>query len=134
MKTPRVSPGAGLYLAGLGLCLTVVACNRQSGAPIQSGTPIKEETATAALSDSARIDTATARATALRKVPGGKIVKEELEQENGRLIYSFDIKKGAATGVEEVQVDARDGSVVSVEHEDAAKEASEAKKEGAAHQ
>ena len=126
MKTPRVSHGAGLYLAGLGLCLTVVACNRQSGAPI------KEETA--ALSDSARIDTATARATALRKVPGGKIVKEELEQENGRLIYSFDIKKGAATGVEEVQVDARDGSVVSVEHEDAAKEASEAKKEGAAHQ
>jgi hypothetical protein len=132
MKTPRVSHGAGLYLAGLGLCLTVVACNRQSGAPIQSGGPIKEETA--ALSDSARIDTATARATALRKVPGGKIVKEELEQENGRLIYSFDIKKGAATGVEEVQVDARDGSVVSVEHEDAAKEASEAKKEGAAHQ
>jgi len=126
MKTPRVSHGAGLYLAGLGLCLTVVACNRQSGAPI------KEETA--ALSDSARIETATARATALRKVPGGKIVKEELEQENGRLIYSFDIKKGAATGVEEVQVDARDGSVVSVEHEDAAKEASEAKKEGAAHQ
>jgi hypothetical protein len=126
MKTPRVSRGAGLYLAGLGLCLTVVACNRQSGAPI------KEETA--ALSDSARIDTATARATALRKVPGGKIVKEELEQENGRLIYSFDIKKGAATGVEEVQVDARDGSVVSVEHEDAAKEASEAKKEGSTHQ
>ena len=132
MKTPGISHGAGLYLTGLGLCVTVVACNRQSGTPIQSGGPIKEETA--ALSDSARIDTATARATALRKVPGGKIVKEELEQENGRLIYSFDIKKGAATGVEEVQVDARDGSVVSVEHEDAAKEASEAKKEAAAHQ
>jgi peptidase YpeB-like protein len=126
MKTPRVSHGAGRYLAGLGFCLTIVACNRQSG------TPVKEETA--ALSDSARIDTATARATALRKVPGGKIVKEELEQENGRLIYSFDIKKGAASGVEEVQVDARDGSVVSVEHESATKEAGEAKKEGAAHQ
>jgi hypothetical protein len=132
MKFPKLSHAAGLYLAGLGLSLTVVACNRQSGAPIQSGSPIKEETAT--LSDSAGIDTATARATALRKVPGGKIVKEELEQENGRLIYSFDIKKGAASGVEEVQVDARDGSVVSVEHESATKEADEAKKEGTAHQ
>jgi uncharacterized membrane protein YkoI len=118
MKPPRI-------ILGLGLSLTAISCNRQSG------TPIKEETAT--LSDSASIDSTAARATALAKVPGGKIVKEELEQENGRLVYSFDIKKGAETGVEEVQVDARDGSVVSVEHEDAAKEAAEAKKDSAAH-
>jgi peptidase YpeB-like protein len=104
-----------------GVCLTVLACNRHSGAPI------KEETG--GLSDSASIDATTARATALGKVPGGRIVKEELEKENGRLVYSFDIKKGAETGVEEVQVDARDGSVVSVSHEDAAKEAAEARKE-----
>jgi hypothetical protein len=133
MKSLRSSYNPGLYLTAFGLCLTVVACNRQPSTPIQSGSgPVKEEPA--APTDSARIDTATARATALRKVPGGKIVKEELEQENGRLIYSFDIKKGAASGVEEVQVDARDGSVVSVEHESATKEADEAKKEGAAHQ
>jgi uncharacterized membrane protein YkoI len=108
-----------LYPAGL--CLLIASCNRQSGAPI------KEETA--GLADSARIDPATARSTALSRIPGGKIVKEELEKEEGRLVYSFDIKQEAKSGVEEVRVDARDGSVVAVEHEDAAKEAAEAKKD-----
>jgi uncharacterized membrane protein YkoI len=121
MKSLRVSYRSGLYLIGFGFGLTVVACGRKSGTTIQQET--------AGLSDSAKVDAATARSTALGKVPGGHIVKEELEQENGRLIYSFDIKKGTNPGVEEVQVDARDGSVVSVEHEDAAKEAAEAKKE-----
>jgi uncharacterized membrane protein YkoI len=115
-----------LYPAGLGLCLLVGSCNRQSGGPI------KEETA--GLADSAKIDAATARSTALSKVPGGKIVKEELENEEGRLVYSFDIRRGSEPGVEEVRVDARDGSVVAVEHEDAAKEAAETKKERSAHQ
>jgi uncharacterized membrane protein YkoI len=113
-------------MLGLGFSLALMSCNRPSGAPI------KEETA--GLSDSARIDATAARTTALSKVPGGQIVKEELEEENGRLLYSFDIKKGAEPGVEEVQVDARDGSVVSVEHEDPAKEAAEMKKDSAAHQ
>ncbi|HEY8196716.1 MAG TPA: PepSY domain-containing protein [Gemmatimonadales bacterium] len=113
-----------LHAAGLALCLTLPACGRQSASAV------KEETA--GLSDSATIDATSARTTALAQVPGGSIVTEELEQENGRLVYSFDIKKGAELGVEEVQVDARDGSVVSVEHEDAATEATEAKKDSAA--
>src|SRR3954469_18695148 len=106
--------------AGLGLCLTLAACGRQQGGAS------KQETA--GLSDSATIDATTARATALARVPDGSVLKEELEQENGRLVYSFDIRKGAEPGVEEVQVDARDGSVVSAKHEDAATEAAEAKK------
>jgi hypothetical protein len=84
--------------------------------------------ASAALSDSARIDSATARNTALAKVPHGKVVSEELEQENGRLVYSFDIQ-GSRPGIEEVQVDARDGSVVSVEHESPAQQAKEAQQD-----
>lgn len=47
------------------------------------------------------------------------------------LVYSFDIKKGTEPGIEEVLVDALDGVVVSVAHEDAAKEAAEARQEGA---
>lgn len=111
------------YPVNLGL-LAILACNKHSGATTKAETAV--------LSDSARIDSATARRTALRKVPGGKIVKQELEEEEGRLVYSFDIKKGTATGIEEVRVDARDGSVVAVEHEDAAKEAAEGRQDSAA--
>ncbi len=33
-----------------------------------------------------------ARKTALERVGGGKVIEEELEKENGKLIYPFDIK------------------------------------------
>lgn len=129
-----------LYPIGLGLSLTVLACNRPSPAGSQSGAAIQVDTAgldtsTAKLDTStAKVDSATARRTALAKVPGGKILQEELEREGGKLIYSFDIKSGTKPGVVEVQVDALDGSVVSVKHESAANESAEAKKEGASHQ
>jgi Peptidase propeptide and YPEB domain len=107
-----------------GILLALISCNPRSGSP---GNP---ESATHR--ESTRIDSMAARSTALAKVPGGQIVKQELEQEHGRLVYSFDIKRGGETGVQEVQVDARDGSVVSVEHEDAAREAAEAKQDSGA--
>lgn len=69
-----------------------------------------------------------AKATALKKVPGGKIASSELERENGKLIYSFDIKT-AKSGVTEVNVNAVNGEVVDVHHENAAKEAAEKKQE-----
>ena len=54
---------------------------------------------------------------ALGRVPGGRIVEGELEEEDGRLIYSFDIKVEGRAGVDEVDVDARRGAIVSVGHE-----------------
>jgi uncharacterized membrane protein YkoI len=57
------------------------------------------------------------RQTALRRIPSGGIVKAELEKEHGRVVYSFDLKVPAKPGIEEVQVDASSGKVVSVEHE-----------------
>jgi uncharacterized membrane protein YkoI len=54
--------------------------------------------------------------TALARVPGGRITEAEFE-EDGRLLYSFDIRVEGRSGVEEVQVDARTGEVVSIEHE-----------------
>jgi uncharacterized membrane protein YkoI len=75
----------------------------------------------------------TAERTALAKVPNGRILQQELERDGGRLVWSFDIKSGTKPGVEEVQVDALDGSVVSVMHESAADESAEAKKEAASH-
>ena len=75
----------------------------------------------------AKITADAAIATALAKVPGGKVDKAEIENEKGKLIYSFDIKVAGKSGIEEVAVDAMTGAVVGVEHEDAAAEAKEAK-------
>ena len=68
-----------------------------------------------------------ARAIALKKAPG-KVKSEELENEHGKLIYSFDIAT-SKSGVTEVNVDAMNGKIVAVQYENAAKEAAEAKKE-----
>jgi regulator of RNase E activity RraB len=68
-----------------------------------------------------------ARAAALKKAPG-KVKSEELENEHGKLIYSFDIAT-SKSAVTEVNVDAMTGSIVAVQHENAAKEAAEKKQE-----
>ncbi len=74
-----------------------------------------------------KITMAQARATALKRAPG-KVTSEELENEKGKLIYSFDIAT-SKTDVTEVNVDAMNGKIVAVQHEDAAKEALEKKQE-----
>ncbi len=68
-----------------------------------------------------------ARTIATQKA-AGKIEGEELEKENGKTIYSFDIRNSKGT-ITEVQVDAYTGAIVSVEEEDAAAEASEKRDE-----
>lgn len=75
----------------------------------------------------AKISMATARATALKEVPNGKVRKSRLERENGKLVYSFEIKVPGTTGFEEVNVDAMTGTVVSKEHETPKIEAKENK-------
>ena len=55
-----------------------------------------------------KISAEQARASALAKVPGGKVKSEELEKEDGRLIWSFDIAAPSTTGITEVHVDAED--------------------------
>src|SRR5436190_21029685 len=65
----------------------------------------------------AKISKAVATKTALSKVPGGKVKSSEIERENGKLIYSFDIKVAGKTGIEEINVDAITGEVVANEHE-----------------
>lgn len=74
----------------------------------------------------ATIKPEVATATALAKVPGGKIQSAEIEEEDGKLIYSFDIKVAGKSGIEEVAVDAKTGTAT-VEHETPEDEAKEAK-------
>lgn len=89
----------------------------------------KGATSQAALRKEAKVREADARKTALAAVPGGKVRSHELERENGRLIYSYDIKVAGKSGVEEVNVDAMTGEIVAHEHEDAKAEAKEKKAE-----
>ena len=73
----------------------------------------------------AKITQMQARATALKEVPNGRLQKSELERENGKLIYSFDIRVPGKSGFEEVNVDAITGAIASREHETAKMEAKE---------
>lgn len=99
----------------------------QAGA--QTTTP-KKSKIPAALKAQAKISVEEARATALKKAPG-EIKEEELEKEHGKLVYSFDIQQKGQKDITEVQVSAIDGSIVSVEKENAASEAKEKKQETA---
>jgi hypothetical protein len=76
------------------------------------------------LAKRAKITMAQARETAQNAVAGGKIEEAELEKENGKLVYSFDIRNEKGT-ITEVQVDAVSGAIVSTEEESKADEAKE---------
>jgi uncharacterized membrane protein YkoI len=88
----------------------------------------KKETQ-AQLRKEAKVSMTTARATALKEVPNGRVSKSELEREGGKLIYSFDIKVAGKSGWEEINVDAATGAIASREHETAKIEAKEKKAE-----
>src|SRR6185312_4243832 len=88
---------------------------------------MKESQAT--LQKEAKISEETARATALKEVPNGTVKSSELEREHGKLIYSYDITVPGKTGIEEVNVNAIDGSVVAKQHESPKTEKKEAAQE-----
>ena len=92
-------------------------------------TVAKKAESQAALQREAKISEATARATALREVPNGTVKAFELEREHGKLIYSYDISVPGKTGIEEIAVNAIDGSVVTHEHETPRMEKKEATQE-----
>jgi uncharacterized membrane protein YkoI len=90
---------------------------------------VKKEESQAALQKEAKISQDAAQATALKEVPNGTVKSSELEREHGKLIYSFDITVPGKTGIEEVNVNAIDGTVVAKQHETAKSEKKEAVKE-----
>lgn len=112
-------------LFAIALTLGAVASAQAQGASAST----KKGTTEAALRKEAKITEAEARKTALAAVPGGTVQSHELERENGRLIYSYDIKVAGKAGVEELNVDAKTGEIVAHEHENATAEAKEKKAE-----
>ena len=97
-----------LFVTGLGL--SAVVAGEKSQEQLKAEAKITEKEATA---------------TALAKVPNGKIKSSELEEENGKLIWSFDISMPESKNITEVQVDAKTGRIVSTQVETPADQAKE---------
>jgi uncharacterized membrane protein YkoI len=103
---------------------------------LNSSFAFADQATQAKLAADARISEADARTTALAKVPGGTVSSSELEQEHGKLIWSFDIARDGSKNITEVQVDAKTGKIVSTRIETPDKQRREAiaeKKEGKAY-
>lgn len=79
----------------------------------------------AKLAAQAKVSKTEAEGIALAKVPGGSIKEAEIEKEDGKLVWSFDIATPGTKDITEVLVDANTGAVVSVEKETAEHEAKE---------
>ena len=109
MKRTKSLLGSLAFVAAIGL----------SGAAF--ATPTEAE-----LMKEANVSKAQAAKTALAKVPNGAIKSGELEREHGKLIWSFDIGTNGTRNITEVQVDAKDGKIVSVKMESAGDQAKEA--------
>lgn len=65
----------------------------------------------------ATIKADSAEKIALASVPGGQVVKREIEREDGKLVYSFDITVAGQPDKKEVKIDAMTGAVVEVKKE-----------------
>ena len=78
-----------------------------------------------ALATKAKITEDAAADMAHKRFPKGTIDAVELENENGRLIWSYDIKTAGKKGIDEVNIDARTGKMVGVGHESPATERKE---------
>jgi hypothetical protein len=59
-----------------------------------------------------------ARLKALAAVPGAKIIAIEIEQEDGKLIYTVELKVPGQRGITDVEIDGLTGAVLQSEHDD----------------
>jgi uncharacterized membrane protein YkoI len=110
---------------GISLLAAIAAVTFAASPAAAQGAP-KHETQ-AQLKAQAKVSMDAARKTALAQVPNGKVKTGELEREGGKLLYSFDITSPGKTGIDEVQIDALTGTVLSNKHETPAMERAEAK-------
>jgi len=106
-----------LALAGVLAGLAGAAGAQGPPRPAARSTPYKREVPRRLLAQT-RISEDSARAVAMARIPGAEVQALELENEHGHLIWSWELRLEGKTGIEEVNVDALDGSIVGVEHEE----------------
>ena len=98
----------GLLAGGLTACMT-----ENEGKEGKEG----EKATEAKLEAQAKITKAEAQKIALDKVPGGTIKEGGLEEEKGKVLWSFDIATPGTKDITEVQVDAMTGAVLDIAKE-----------------
>jgi uncharacterized membrane protein YkoI len=74
------------------------------------------------LTEKVRVTDTNARVIALQRVPGGRIVEAELEMEDGRLLYEYEIRVADGPDIVKAEIDARSGTVVREKRRDQAGE------------
>ena len=102
-------------ITSLFVLASALAANAVDAQTTTAARPMKEEKP--GLLARARVTPDSARRLAVAQVANGVIDEEEIEEEHGKLVYSFDITVRGRRGVEEVQIDALSGAMVSHEHE-----------------
>lgn len=112
MNTHPSKPGIVVTLA---CALTILCSASLSAQAAQSGVQLKEDKPGQLAQ--AKITPDAARKIALARVAKGVIIEQGIEEEDGKLVFSFDIQVPGKSGIEEVLVDAKNGKVVSQEHE-----------------
>ncbi|HEX5397675.1 MAG TPA: PepSY domain-containing protein [Verrucomicrobiae bacterium] len=96
-----------------------------AAAALLAGCATKKAESQAQLMSQAKVSQAVARQTALARVPNGTVKDGELEKENGKLQWSFDVSTPGSNNIIEVNVNAITGEVISMQTESAADEATE---------
>jgi uncharacterized membrane protein YkoI len=119
-KTIRMLMAVGCLTALTGITATHVSAKDESdndsdkkSEPIGSIRPTGK-IGKADLPGLAKISFGKALKAAEKAVPGGKVIKGELEVEDGNLMYSFDVVTPDKT-IMEAEIDAGDGKVLDVD-------------------
>jgi len=103
-----------------------------AGAPVLRAQGVNVVENKPGLLKKAKITADSAIVIAKARLPKATINAAEIEEENGKLIYSFDFKTAGKSGIDEVNVDALTGKLVGkVQHESPKDEAKEAKTDSA---
>ena len=110
----------------LGLLVAIAATTPALGAQAVKVTETKP-----GLLAKAKISADSAIALAKARLPKATISSAEIEEEDGNLIYSFDLKTAGKKGIDELNIDAMTGKVGKLAHESPEEEAKEEKAEKA---
>lgn len=81
------------------------------------GTGIKVKEEKPGLLKLAKVTPEQAEAVVRAQFPTAVFKAGEIEREDGKLIYSFDLQVPGTKGIEEVHVDAVTGKIIKTEHE-----------------
>lgn len=121
------------FLCALAVFTVAVAVRPAAADEYCSVRPPKGAT-NAQLAELANISQPVAQQIALNRVQSdaGKVVQRaQLEIADGCLVWSFDLKVAEKPGLEEVQLDAGTGRVISIRHKSEQREPAKVAKEGA---